>query len=291
MHKRNVLWVASFPKSGNTWVSSILEVAGRKHNYPQGDYDVYRLVSSGKLPAVCPAVGDRFSSAPCSVLKTHAVFQATGLPHMLPSLELVNAGFIHIYRNPLDVLLSYINFTKIEYREFTDNEDYARQLFVDLLGFQEPVEYDKWRTLSLEAIPRRNLDHALDCFSRNGMVIGPLQSTAGSWIEHIESWKSAANMLPGLSMRYEDCLRDHQEFNRMAEMFAFDEAAISNAVYFVNARTVGSRLANERHRIFYNKMESGYFRDFFSRSAIDRFMSTHEAVLIRHGYSDLLEHA
>ena len=288
---RSIIWIASYPKSGSTWVASVLEVAGRGYGYPQGGYDAYVLQSSNANPQICQAVAVGLSQYPCSVLKTHSPFrQEGGLPHEFGGLEPVTAAFIHIYRNPLDVLLSYIGFTRIEYAANAQNEVYRSSLFVDLLGLSDPIDYDQWRTMGIDALAIRNLDHALDMFSERGMSIPRFEPMAGTWLEHLKSWQKAAKIFPGISLRYEDCLRDPETFAPVAELFSFGTKEIGLSVDYVNLRTKKMAIAgSEQEKFFYNKMRARYFTKYFSAAAIDRFFATHEQALLEAGYSHLLE--
>lgn len=290
MSKRNIIWIASYPKSGNTWMASVLEVAGRGFGYPQGGYDAYRLQETETQPQVCDAVAPALKGHPCSVLKTHAVYREVGLPHVFPGVEPVTAAFIHIYRNPLDVLLSYIGFTRIEYRLNVESKNYKDSLFLELLGLPRHVDYDHWRTMGIDALDTRNLDHALDSFSECGLGIPMLEPMSGTWLGHLESWRAAASVLPGHTLRYEDCVRDPATFEQVADLFTFGSEQIGVAVEFVNLRTRKSaQSGDERHRIFYNKMRAYYFPDYFSPAAIARFYNSHEQVLERAGYGHLME--
>ena len=186
---------------------------GKNYGFPQTDLDVYNISKGGKEPIVCDAVEDRFSDNPCVVLKTHSPFKENQPFHQLPNVELVNAAFIHIYRNPLDVLLSYLNFTRIEYKFHIENSTYKNNLFIELLGLPRTYDYDEWLGMSLDAIPQANLDHALDCFSENiddverarmlCLEVGLKTHNHGSIY---------AGKLPGYSIRYEDCLENSESF-------------------------------------------------------------------------------
>lgn len=289
MERRDTLWIASYPKSGNTWVASVLESAGRRHGYPQGGYDTYSLQLAGAEPQVCPAVAPHLSRA-CSVLNTHSPYFEEGLPHTLGRINPLTIGFIHIYRNPLDVLLSYIGYTRIEYKHKLDNAQYQRLLFEDLLGYRSPIDYAQWLDMGIDSIPRERLDHALDNFSENGLAIAPVMPMAGNWIDHLRSWRSAMGSLPCHSIRYEDCLTDPDHFSRLQDLFVFGPRAISAAASRIKAQAEEMALrGNKRNRIFFNKRDSYYFREYFSEGAIDRFCSRHEALLKEAGYECVLE--
>lgn len=290
MSVRNIIWIASYPKSGNTWVGSALEVAGIRFGYPPGTVDAYVLRGQGKQPVVNEAVAPALrQDAPCSVLKTHSRYSPDGQPHWFKPLELRTAAYIHIYRNPLDVLLSYIGFTRLEYRDRRDR-DYRQMLFRDLLGFDEVVSYVDWQERNIDNIPQKNLDHALDRFSETGLAIPTLLPMSGSWTEHLESWLATPPDLPGYSIKYEDCLADPATFDPLAELFTFAPADLRHAVGFVNkrARTVSTEGTGDQ-AIFYNKMRSYYFQEYFSKAAISRFCRQNEDTLKRFGYASILD--
>lgn len=290
MSKRNIIWVAAYPKSGNTWMCSVLQAAGREYGYPHGEYDAYNLEINAMQPLVCEAVSPSLKNHPCSVVKTHSVYREQGLPHVFPDIEPVTAAFIHVYRNPLDVLLSYIGFTRIQYRSESESKAYKDELFLELLGLPGHIDYDQWRTMGIDALETRNLDHALDCFSELGLSIPRHEGMAGTWAEHLDSWRAAAKVLPGHSLRYEDCLRDPSTFDQVVDLFVFGPQQIADAVEEVNLRAREFAQSDDGYRsIFYNKMQAHYFTDYFSPAAIARFYSANEQVLKGAGYGYLLE--
>lgn len=289
MVEQNALWIASYPKSGNTWVASVLAAAGCRFGYAEGRYDAYNLQAAGEDPVPCAAVDPRVGGERCAILKTHAPYSADGLPHRFRTVVPVSAAYVHIVRNPLDVLLSYIGFTRLEYAHRPQDETYRQRLFVDLLGFQAPVDAARWRGTGLDAIPRENLDHALGRFSRDGLSIGTIEPMSGSWLGHLRSWKDAAEALPGCALRYEDCLADDAAFAPVASLLTVGVEAIVEGTRAVGQRVEkAASTGSERDRIFFNKRKAYYFRDYFSPAAIDRFLADHERDLEETGYGSLL---
>lgn len=289
MKERNILWLASFPKSGNTWIASVLDAVGCRYGYSDGTYDAYNLETRGKDPQPCECLDDKVVARPSSILKTHSQFNARGLPHRFPSVAPVTAAYIHIFRNPLDVLLSYIGFTRLEYRLNAEVPHYRTRLFCDLLGFSAPIDYESWRKTSLDEIPRENLDHALDVFSGNGLAIPTLTPMCGSWIDHYRSWVGETATLPGVSLRYEDCISHPEEFAKLARLLKFSRERIVEGAISANAsietKAMGGR---ERDRIFFNKRKAFYFRNYFSKRVIEHFLNRHERAMIETGYFDAL---
>lgn len=108
-----VVWLASYPKSGNTWVRFLL------HHYlwgePGNSLELNRRIPDLHRPAgrIDPS-GDRI------FVKTHFL-----LHEKLPYLALTERA-IYIKRNPRDVLLSGMNYAKLENPGSFDDAAYAR---------------------------------------------------------------------------------------------------------------------------------------------------------------------
>lgn len=288
---RNVIWVTSYPKSGNTWVGSALKFAGRAHGDHSDEVDAYVLQRTGREPTINRAVAARFRDNPCSALKTHSVYSREGQPHAFPGLQLRTVGYIHVYRNPLDVLLSYIGYTRLEYKANRERAGYPERLFQELLGFDRTYSYDDWLTQSIDTIPQANLDHALDRFSDADLAIPHLKNLAGTWKSHLESWLGVSG-IEGHSVRYEDLTADVSAFDPLADMYEFSPEELHQSVAKVNAMARKVSVEGDADQvIFYNKMRAYYFQDYYSKDAIARFCERNEAILERAGYRGILEMA
>lgn len=263
--------------------------AGHNYGFPQVDMDVYNLIKKGEQPQVCVAVKEGFATNPCVVLKTHAAYTAARQLHSIPGIELENVAYVHIYRNPLDVLLSYLNYSRLEYKFRRNDANYRTLLFREMLGYAQPYEYDAWQNMTLDSIPQANLDHALDHFSDRAMTVKTLSGLSGSWIENTQSWFDAAAELPGVSLRYEDCLIDPEQFVKLCDLFTFSRSDVLKALDVVNLRAkTMSKSGNPDQAVFYSRMSAFYFTEYFSKGAIERFLNRHEGTLERFGYAALL---
>ena len=280
-----VIWIASYPKSGNTWVQSVVRRAGIRYGFPKADVDVYRLIAEKREPDVVNGIRPKVSSMATTVLKTHA--RHTPDQELHSQLRLKMAGFVHVRRNPLDVLLSYINFTRVQYERRKDSTDYQDNLFLNLLGFDKAVPYEDWVNVKLEDIPRLNLDYALRRFAELETAIPGMSMTGGSWMAHCKSWFEAGKTLPSVFFRYEDLLKGPEYFLPLNELFTFSSKEIVEAVNSINE---GQKKLQYK-KIFFNKMTSYYYQQFFSASAINEFLLRFEDDLKRLGYGDLPEYA
>ena len=289
----NVIWLASFPKSGNTWIKSLIRQTSLNKGVIQGLIQGDRSLRKGQKPNIFHLVKPNCATQPCSVLKTHYLYEnVLADKNCRSALELSTVGYVHIYRNPLDVLLSYLNYTRLDYKIFVQRKpsesrifNFKKVLFIDTLGFSEPYGVNEWEKMNIDRIPQKNLDYALDCFSDANLSIPGLNKMSGSWIEHITSWKKAKEEVNGLSLCYEDCLGNPNEFFRLREFFDFSEREILEALSIVNSEA-RERLSDGH--LFYNKMQAYYFPNYFSPSAIARFFTKHENTLKNFGYEFLM---
>jgi hypothetical protein len=182
-----ILWLASYPKSGNTWVRAFLHNLMRD---PAQAYDINRLsdLTAGDSQiawyrALDPALGENYpdervrelrplvhgaiaATSPDTVLaKTHnALLEEEGKP--LVALE-ITAGAVYIVRNPLDVAISFSHHNAV--------------------GIDEIIAF-------MAQPGARSASNAANVYE-----------VYGSWSEHVASWTATPN--PRLHvMRYEDML-------------------------------------------------------------------------------------
>ncbi len=267
----------------------IQEAYKKKVFFPEKQVSAYSL----KHPPIFYLIKPNFTNSKyfCSVLKTHSKYGDN--LHNFQGFRLINLGFIHILRNPLDVLLSYINYTRENYRTILNRNpstkyvvNYQKTLFIDTLGFDRVYDIDEWEKFSLDTIPQKNLDFALDVFSDNNCGIPAFIKMSGNWIEHTASWKKAKSDISGCSIHYEDCLNDPSSFFYLQNFFDFSETDILESVERVNSR---ARNLCYSRPTFFNKMSAYYFWDYFSHSAIARFFNKHENILKCFGYGHILK--
>lgn len=211
-----IVWLASYPKSGNTWLRAL--IANYRANAPApvpinelprhclSDNDVgpYVVLSGRDAAHLTPAEINRLrpevhrrmaASRPDWVLvKTHSVLGALdGVPLITPD---ATRAAIYVVRNPLDVATS----------------------FADHYG------------LSIDAALRAlDNDH-----NATPPASGVIFQFLSSWRQHVESWRAAPG-LPLHVVRYEDMHRDPVATLRGVARFlglADDQALLERAARF-----------------------------------------------------------
>jgi hypothetical protein len=167
----SMVWLASYPRSGNTWLRHLLA-------YLLGD-PPFIVGPARELERICPAVSreipDEAWRREVTVIKTH----------YLPDHDCHHShgavGVIHLVRNPADILVS-------SYR------------FLVLRGYLPADE-----CLSLKSSEKFQ-DYA-QAFIKHQGFRGWLKGM-GTWARHYDAWSRIQSGLPRIEVRYESLLAD-----------------------------------------------------------------------------------
>lgn len=272
-----IIWLASYPKSGNTWLRAFLANYFQNSEKPIAinDLPVFALgdnflvhyermlgkaaknISDDDAMSARPAVHRWFATAQRRTVfvKTHSIVGKVGsLPLITPD---ATAGAIYIMRHPFDVAVSW------SHHYHTD------------------------------------IDRAVEALCRSGNALpqgnGLLTQYLGSWAEHVHSWTTA----PGLTrhvIRYEDMqtqplatfaalvcfLRlspDHDRLKRAIRFSCFRELARQERQGgFVEARSDGAAR-------FFREGSLGAGGMILTATQRTRLCDVLGEVMERHGYS------
>ncbi len=273
-----IVWLASYPKSGNTWLRAFLHNLFRR---PGTTYDINRLIdfstsesaigwyievakrpvaemSRAEIAALRPAVHARLTEIfPDNVFaKTHnALVEESGVP----TITLAHtAGAIYVVRNPLDVCISFA-------------DHYAL-----------------------------TIDQAIVEMNRPGMMTTATKTHVaeifGSWSENVESWTGRPN--PALHvMRYEDMLaQPEQTFGAVARFLGLNPTAarLRHAIElssFDNLRRQeeksGFHERSEMSARFFRVGRADQWRAKLTPEQIESMVSANEKQMRRFGYLPL----
>ena len=272
-----LLWLASFPKSGNTWVRALLAnyVAtgaspvpiNRLSGFAMSDAALATYERVAGRPLAGATIGDLmpFKAAAHRMLagdaktlvfaKTHSALRRIGgTPTITPA---ATAGAIYILRNPLDVTLSYS----------------------DHYGLSHAQTVEAMASDSLTTVGRA--DRAPEYL--------------GSWSEHVRGWTTAPG-LKRLTLRYEDLAADAAEgLRRMLNFLRHpvDEDRIARAVAHSSFETLSSQEAltgfaerSKNQKRFFRAGRSGQWRDVLAPDLVAAIVGAHGQVMADFGYLD-----
>lgn len=271
-----ILWLASYPKSGNTWLRALLAnlIADPPDPLPinslpdlfLGDSFLVHIeqltgrkaeeIPAEEIPDLRRRVHEWFahSRPDNAMVKTHnAVIQVDGVPLITPS---ATAGAIYVIRNPLDVAVSFAHHYQISY------------------------------------------DRAVESLCDEAYILPPsggqLTQYLGSWSGHVRSWTQSPG-LPLHLMRYEDMAA--KPYRTFADLAAFlslprDKARLQKAIKFSGfselsrqeskAKFVESR--PDGATPFFREGRVGGWRQALSADQADRLIAALGEVMREHGY-------
>lgn len=271
-----ILWLASYPRSGNTWLRVLL------HNYlrnPAEPYDINRLqehtviesaarwyqmldprpcdtLTKEEVAAMRPKVQEMIarSSTDTVIVKTHNALVADRGTPMIS--EEHTAGAIYVLRNPLDVAVSY--------------------------GVHFGLSLD-------DAVAAMNRPHNQSKANQPAFVY----EFHGSWSENVESWTGRDSKAIHV-VRYEDLQADPTTaFGGIVSFLGLPanaerlQRSIRNSAFEVlqtQERIAGFRERSQKSDRFFRAGRSGEGRERLSPALIESLVENHEAQMRRFGY-------
>lgn len=280
----NIIWLASYPKSGNTWLRIFLTNLLQNRDVP-ADINQLEIISIASARGVFDhAVGieaadlthaevDRLrpelyeylsnQAAGRRFLKIHDAYTfVDGLRHQPLVSRRATRGAIYILRNPLDVALSFANHAGIS---------------VD------------------ESIERMANEDA--CFSsRPGHLHRQLRQRLLSWSGHVGSWIDAPD-LDLYVMRYEDMHRAPMETFTAAARFAGLDAPpdrVNKALAFSAFREMQRQEQDKGFKekpqpcpVFFRQGRIGDWQDVLDHRQVKQVIDKHGHMMRRCGYVDV----
>lgn len=278
---KNITWLASYPKSGNTWfrvfLSNLLEDSSepidinRLESTPLASsrdvFDDITGISSADLthdeidvlrPDMYRFLAEEETET--RFLKIHDAYTyiGNGKPIVPPE---VTRGVIYFIRNPLDIVVSFANHSGIGIDKALKQMNDPSFCFCDSTG-------------------------KLDIQLRQRLL---------TWSGHVRSWIEA----PGLDihvMRYEDMKQNPLEIFTGAVRFAgleYNGAQIEKALRFSNFKEMqrqeqekGFREKSPRGGSFFFKGETGAWRNTLNEVQVQTVIENHKDVMKQFGYLD-----
>ena len=273
----SVVWLASYPKSGNTWVRALLTnylreddgpasinalaggwIASQRYwfhryaNVPSSD------LSSEEILRLRPAFHERLAAdlPRPTFVKVHEACLRTAAGPLFP--RAATAGVVYLVRNPCDVAISFAHHEQ------------------------------------------RSVDHIVKFMGRPGAVLGtPSRAIAPvlpqpllSWSRHVTSWLEAG--LPLHLVRYEDLLADPAAaFGEILRFAGLDPDPARLAEAVEHARFDRLRAQEEREGFrekglaspsFFRSGTAGGWRAALTPSQVQALAVAHGPVMARFGY-------
>jgi hypothetical protein len=274
-----LIWLASFPKSGNTWFRIFLANLAAGERAPvdindldelgaiasnRGQFEAATLLDSGLLwpddiERLRPRVYEHIAAAAAEPrwLKVHDAYTLT--PDGEPLFGRAARAAIYLVRDPRDVAVS--------------------------LSFHNNASLDD--TIQM----MNNPDSAL-CRNRKGIALQLVQKLGG-WSGHVASWLEQTD-LPVLALRYEDLIADPVASFTAALAFAGMAAAPEDIGRAARHADFAELQRQERERgfiervsadaAFFRSGRAGAWRDTLCAEQAARIEEAHGETMRRFGY-------
>ena len=276
---KGIIWIASYPRSGNTWTRTFINALAHIIRDPGfDDVDINRIeegsaaeskaelytrllgkpahrASDAEIAATRPRVqaGIMRASAGPVLIKTDNA-QAVDYGHPLINMS-VSAGAIYIVRNPLDVAIS----------------------FAHLSG--------------------KTIDETIEAMATPGYGVRTtrdhVRTVTGSWSENVGSWTARPHPVV-LVVRYEDLIADpKRHFGAVARhlLMTPTEEKLERAIGMTGFERLQQKEAaagfDERPDTttqFFRVGKAGQWRDVLSADQVARVVTAHKPLMRKFGY-------
>jgi hypothetical protein len=275
---KGILWLASYPKSGNTWTRTFLhnllkilegeddaqdinemnefttwEISARAYEKHLGKppKDCDREDIAKIRPKVQEEIAERTDGL--ALIKTH---HALVMDRGIPTINFaVTSGAVYILRNPLDVAISFSHHMS------------------------------------------STVDHAIDEMAMTGLETAVTDKSVyevyGSWSQHVESWTHKPHRTVYV-MRYEDMIANpFRAFGGLARHLLLRPTAeqLGKAIERASFKNLqeqeskgGFREKPEKAEKFFRSGKTGEWRDKLNRRQVRRIVQAHHVQMRRFGY-------
>jgi hypothetical protein len=275
---QNIIWIASYPKSGNTWVRAFVhnllnELSGLKEAQDINQMNTHTIwefaarpfervlgkglaaADQGEIAAARPEVQRQLANGRTEpvLVKTHL---CVGNEYQHPTINLnATLAAIYVVRNPLDVAISYAHHSGTR------------------------------------------LDTMIATMATQGLRTPDTAQAAyqvlGSWSQNVASWLALADR-PVHVMRYEDLIANPiRPFGTLARFLGLApsegqlKAAIAKSSFGELRRQESENGFTERPRtakVFFREGRAGQWRDVLSSAQIQEITRVHAPMMQRLGY-------
>jgi Sulfotransferase domain len=270
-----IIWLASYPKSGNTWtrtfihnlfldpdkpvdinaIGSMTIGDGSKTTYEKIGGKPFDAFTPEEVAALTPKVHRAYTNThPDSVfVKTHSV---VGSLHNVPLITMeYTVGAIYIIRNPLDVVIS-----------LSDHYGYTLDEGIEMMNRSRPV-----------AIPSK----------------AKIPQIYGSWSAHVGSWHQMKGV-PMMTMRYEDMLkRPTKVFGTLAKFLGLNppRKRLEKAIKFSSFKILkkqeeakGFKEKSAKNDRFFRVGKTGQWKEVLTDDQVKRIVDCHHGLMKEFGY-------
>ena len=250
--KQSVIGLYSFPKSGNTWLRAV--IAGLT-NMPTDSGALQKYVTDSHYGRVLENPWE-YQGTEWFFYKSH--HKALLTEHK--GQEFTTDKIVYIYRHPLDVFVSYLNFI---------SNNVSPQAGVSL-----GISFDR-----VEDLTPAQMEKLVSTFIAHGTLF-PQNRQFGSIFENIANFRTLQRDVGNVHIvRYEDMIDNfHGEVKKIGEFIGLHDVDSVAAFEDADKRT-------SQNGKFFWKRQKENFRNFMTKEQIDRFWLVYKDEMESLGYA------
>ena len=273
--KRSIVWLASYPKSGNTWTRVFLAnylsnaqeplSINRMQMFAMGDSvpKLYQIAAGREIDTTDAQLTVRLrprvlqglvaNNADVNFVKTHNFRSSVYGVELFPTQ--VTRQAIYIVRNPLDVVMSFS-------RHFG-----------------------------------MTIEDTVDAFAKSDFASGADSNTTwqflGSWSDHVKSWTKGASF-PVLVIRYEDLLEDPvTHFGSIVDALGIpvEDDRLRRAIHFSRFDELKKQEEKQGFKegpgtgnLFFNTGKTGQWKEHLDPTLISKIRRDHKRIMKQFRY-------
>lgn len=278
---KKIIWLASYPKSGNTWFRIFLSNLLSKENHP---VDINNLFAT-------PIASNR-----------ELFDEATGLSSSdLTPLEIDNLRpgvYEYAARNSNEILFQKVHdaWLKTESGEPMFSSKVTKSVVYFVRNpLDVAVSFSNHLSKSLKSTVKIMADDGYSFGSTSDRLHLQLRQRLLSWSNNIKSWVDESN-LPIIVLRYEDMKSDTlASFSKVLRFIDIkaSEDEILEAIGFSDIREMQKQEAEKGFKekpanatLFFRKGEAGSWRKELSDDLVKQICADHRELMLRYGYLD-----
>jgi hypothetical protein len=275
-------WLASYPKSGNTWLRVLLSNYLKNNDKPA---NINELVSAGAFNS---EIFGEYLGVESSNLNEKQIFNYRPLVYEQMAKESSEPQFLKVH----DACIRNSNNRPIFTKQATGGVFYLIRNPLEVV-----VSYAHHRNASVDKVisSMNDDEHYLGGWKGNS---GQLPQKLLSWSNHVKSWTSESDLRVKI-IRYEDMLEDTVGVFTEVVRFAgleFDEKRIVRAVEFSSFEKLreqekkqGFAEKQPTAKSFFRKGKADSWREILTEKQIKQIISDHREMMEKFGYLENLD--
>ena len=233
-----IIWIASYPKSGNTWIRSLLS----SYLFSKDGKFSFKLLKNIEQFSTRYFLSDKLRGSN---------YQAIISENWIPSQKIINRD------KKIHILKTHNALCSINGNNFTDSFNTTAVIYI--------VRDPRNLITALSHHYELSLDEAFSFLTNKKKIIFPINveekkkdindredfNFLSDWSTHYQSWKNI-NFCPVKIIKYEDCLNDVQkvfvstlDFLSKFLKFKFDDKKINNALTSTSFKNLSRMEKNE----------------------------------------------